>query len=72
MKQRGSAIVFALTLINTPKLIHILFGLSHFSLVNVIVFGKMAHFERYSDGIYRNVAGTHYQPIFKGAVQYYK
>ena len=36
------------------------------------VFGKMAHFERYSEGIYRNVAGTHYQPIFKGAVQYYK
>ncbi len=36
------------------------------------VFGKMAHFERFSEGIYRNIEGHKYQPVFKGAVKYYK
>ena len=36
------------------------------------VFGKMAHFERFSEGVYRNIEGCKYQPIFKGAVKYYK
>ena len=36
------------------------------------VFGKMAHFERFSEGVYRNIEGHKYQPIFKGAVKYYK
>ena len=34
------------------------------------VFGKMAHFERFSEGVYRNSEGHKYQPIFKGAVKY--
>ena len=36
------------------------------------VFGKMAHFERFSEGVYRNIEGHKYQPVFKGAVKYYK
>lgn len=32
------------------------------------VFGKMAHFERFSEGVYRNIEGHKYQPVFKGAV----
>ncbi len=36
------------------------------------VFGKMCHFERFSEGIYKNIEGHKYQPIFKGAVKYFK
>ena len=36
------------------------------------VLGKMAHNERWSHGIYKNIPGCHYMDIFSGAVKYYK
>ncbi len=36
------------------------------------VFGKMAHSERYSNGIYRNVDGNKENGMFKSAVEYFK
>ncbi len=36
------------------------------------VFGKMSHFERFSEGVYKNIEGHKYQPIFRGAVKYFK
>ena len=36
------------------------------------VFGKMAHSERYGKHLYKNVPDTAPQPIFKGAVDYFK
>ncbi len=35
------------------------------------VLGKMAHSERISEGIYKNIPGNKMQPIFESAVQYY-
>ena len=35
------------------------------------VFGKMGHTERYAPDLYRNVQGEKYQPIFRGAVDYF-
>lgn len=35
------------------------------------VLGKMAHTERYREGLYRNVPGNKEQPIFRNAVRYY-
>ena len=32
------------------------------------VFGKMGHSERSGNGLYKNVPGTLYQPIFEGGV----
>lgn len=36
------------------------------------VFGKMAHSERIGPNLYKNVPGVQAQPIFKGAVDYFK
>jgi len=36
------------------------------------VFGKMAHNERYDDGIYKNIPGMEKMDIFTGAVRYFK
>ncbi len=35
------------------------------------VFGKMGHSERSGAGLYKNVPGDRYQPIFEGGVQYF-
>ncbi len=35
------------------------------------VFGKMGHTERFASDLYRNVPGEKFQPIFKGAVDYF-
>ncbi len=35
------------------------------------VFGKMGHSERAGDGLYKNVPGNLYQPIFEGGVSYF-
>ncbi len=35
------------------------------------VFGKMGHSERSGAGLYRNVPGNTYQPIFEGGVKYF-
>ena len=35
------------------------------------VFGKMGHSERTGDGLYRNVPGNIYQPIFEAGVEYF-
>lgn len=35
------------------------------------VFGKMGHSERSGNGLYKNVPGTLYQPIFGGGVNYF-
>lgn len=35
------------------------------------VFGKMGHSERAGDGLYKNVPGNLYQPIFEGGVNYF-
>ena len=35
------------------------------------VFGKMGHSERSGNGLYKNVPGTLYQPIFEGGVNYF-
>lgn len=36
------------------------------------VFGKMGHSERAGEGLYKNVPGNLYQPIFEGGVSYFK
>ncbi len=36
------------------------------------VLGKMAHTERYSEGLMKNITGNKEQPIFKAGVQYFK
>ena len=36
------------------------------------VFGRMAHNERFDDGIYRNIPGIRKMDIFAGAVRYFK
>jgi phosphoribosylformylglycinamidine synthase len=36
------------------------------------VFGRMAHNERFDDGLYRNIPGMRKMDIFAGAVDYYK
>ncbi len=36
------------------------------------VFGKMGHSERRGAGLYQNVDGDKWQPIFEGAVEYFK
>jgi phosphoribosylformylglycinamidine synthase len=35
------------------------------------VFGKMGHSERSGEGLYKNVPGNLYQPIFEGGVDYF-
>ena len=35
------------------------------------VFGKMGHSERSGAGLYKNVPGNSYQPIFEGGVEYF-
>ena len=35
------------------------------------IFGKMGHSERSGNGLYRNVPGAAYQPIFEGGVRYF-
>ena len=35
------------------------------------VLGKMGHSERSGNGLYKNVPGTLYQPIFEGGVKYF-
>ena len=35
------------------------------------VFGKMGHSERSGNGLYKNVPGNLYQPIFEGGVNYF-
>ena len=35
------------------------------------VFGKMGHSERSGKGLYANVPGNKYQPIFEGGVSYF-
>jgi len=36
------------------------------------IFGRMAHNERYDDGLYRNIPGIKKMDIFTGAVRYFK
>ncbi|RSX54801.1 phosphoribosylformylglycinamidine synthase [Bifidobacterium dolichotidis] len=36
------------------------------------VFGKMGHSERSGNGLYRNVPGNTYQPLFEAGVQYFR
>jgi phosphoribosylformylglycinamidine synthase len=36
------------------------------------VFGRMAHFERSGDFLYRNVPGDKISTMFRGAVDYYR
>ena len=36
------------------------------------VLGKMGHSERSGEGLYKNVPGTLYQPIFEGGVNYFR
>ncbi|MDR1840264.1 MAG: phosphoribosylformylglycinamidine synthase [Treponema sp.] len=36
------------------------------------VFGRMAHNERYDDGLYKNIPGIRKMDIFSGAVEYFK
>ncbi|MBR7081342.1 MAG: phosphoribosylformylglycinamidine synthase subunit PurQ, partial [Oscillospiraceae bacterium] len=36
------------------------------------VFGKMGHSERWSEGLYRNVAGNYDMGLFRAAVRYFK
>ena len=36
------------------------------------VFGKMGHSERSGSGLYKNVPGNLYQPIFEGGVKYFR
>ena len=35
------------------------------------VFGKMGHTERSGNGLYKNVPGNLYQPLFEGGVGYF-
>ncbi len=35
------------------------------------VFGKMGHLERSGNGLYVNVPGNKYQPIFEAGVEYF-
>ena len=35
------------------------------------VFGKMGHSERSGAGLYKNVPGNLYQPLFEGGVEYF-
>ena len=35
------------------------------------VFGKMGHVERSGNGLYQNVPGDKYMPIFEGGVSYF-
>ena len=35
------------------------------------IFGKMGHSERSGAGLYKNVPGNLYQPIFEGGVGYF-
>ena len=35
------------------------------------VFGKMGHSERSGAGLYRNIPGANYQPIFEAGVKYF-
>ena len=35
------------------------------------VFGKMGHSERSGNGLYVNVPGNKYQPIFEAGVEYF-
>lgn len=36
------------------------------------VLGKMGHTERSGNGLYKNVPGNLYQPLFEGGVEYFK
>ncbi len=36
------------------------------------VLGKMGHTERYGQGLYKNVLGENFQPLFEGGVDYYR
>ena len=36
------------------------------------VFGKMGHSERSGAGLYKNVPGDLYQPIFESGVKYFR
>lgn len=36
------------------------------------VFGKMGHSERYNEGLYLNVPGNRYQPLFEAGVKYFQ
>ncbi len=36
------------------------------------VLGKMGHTERSGDGLYKNVPGNKFQPLFEGGVEYFK
>ena len=35
------------------------------------VFGKMGHVERRGDGLYQNVPGEKFMPVFEGGVAYF-
>ncbi len=35
------------------------------------VLGKMGHTERSGEGLYKNVPGNAYQPLFEGGVSYF-
>ena len=35
------------------------------------VFGKMGHVERRGDGLYKNVPGNKFMPLFEGGVAYF-
>lgn len=50
---------------------------SHYAIESIIsldglILGKMAHSERYQDGLYKNIHGNKNQNIFKNAINYFR
>ena len=36
------------------------------------ILGKMGHTERFEEGVFTNIAGNKYQPLFDNAVKYFR
>ncbi|MDD4320765.1 MAG: phosphoribosylformylglycinamidine synthase [Acidaminococcaceae bacterium] len=49
-----------------------MYGIEGITSLDGRVLGKMAHTERYSEGLMKNITGNKEQPIFKAGVQYFK
>jgi phosphoribosylformylglycinamidine synthase len=48
------------------------FGIEGITSPDGRVFGRMAHNERYDDGLYKNIPGIRKMDIFSGAVEYFR
>jgi phosphoribosylformylglycinamidine synthase len=62
---------------NASQDIHFNPNNSNFSIEGITspdgrVFGRMAHNERFDDGLYRNIPGMRKMDIFTGAVEYFR